>query len=370
MAADRGRDLKFSLLSDLDRFDVDEAARQLDDVGDAAKETGRRLDDLGDDAKAVDLDRKLGDDAKAAARKVDDAFDRIARASRTSADKVDRETRDMRDSLGDVGDEARDTAREMGASFSEGGDIADGLQELASNAGVYFGPLGAALGIAGGIGVGLFRAHLEQLREDASALFDSMLEDGTTKLTQAAVNARIQQAASEDPISFTKDAQRIEDTIAAYKLQGVAVEDIIRAKNGDVEATDRVNAALEANRRRLQATTDAAGNYVDGNENARAAVDLLKREVNENAEAYSIAARALDTTRRSTDTTTSSVDKVRNAYGKARAAMGDPIRAEIDFRAPQPRELQLARLNMQRYFERNPITIPVKPGQRPIRDIP
>lgn len=363
MAADRGRDLKFSLLSDLDRFDVDEAARQLDDVGDAAKDAGRRLEDLDDGARTAGraLDDRLGGDAKSAARKVDGAFDAIARSARTSADKVDRETRDMRDSLGEVADEGRDTAREMAASFSEGGDIGDALQELAANAGNVLGPIGAAGGILGGVFIGLFRAQLEQLKADASDLFDAMIEDGTTKLSQAAVAARIQQAASEDPVSFAKEAQRIEDTIDAYRLQGVAVEDIIRAKAGDVEATDRVTAALEANRRRLQATTDAAGNYVDGNENARAAVDLLKREVNENAEAWRVAAAAVDVTRRSTDTTTSSVDKVRDAWGKARAAMGDPITAEVDLRAPTPAQLRMLRAGIQAGL--GTIVVPVKPGQ-------
>lgn len=382
MADTRGRDLKVSILSDTSKFDLSDAADDLDDLAqssDKATDELRRLAAQGQDAQR-ELDRlnsevkdngleRLGTDAKETARKVDAAFDDIARSARTSSRKVDDETHDMRDSLNDVKDEARDTAREMGASFSGGGDIADGLQEVAANAGRYLGPIGEAGGLVGAAFIGLFMAQMEELRQQASALFDDMIESNSTKLSKTVIDARINAAASEDPGAFGKEFEQVEKLIENYHLLGITVEDVIRAKYGDVEASSRVDDAIASNKRRLQGHVDELGNWVDGNETARAALDQLKGKVDESSGAYALATRAMDANRRSTDETKSSVDKVKEAFGKARAAMGDPIEAEVNVNAPTPYELAKIRLDMQRYYERNPVTIPVKPGQRPIRDV-
>ena len=101
--SDRGRDLKVAILSDADRFDLAKPADQLDTLATAATRADRALDQLDIQDAARDLDR-FGDEAKETARRVDAAFDAIARSSRASTRQVADDSGSIRRKLRDIGD--------------------------------------------------------------------------------------------------------------------------------------------------------------------------------------------------------------------------------------------------------------------------
>lgn len=169
--ADRGRDLKVNILSDADRFDLDQPARELDDLGKAAKDAG------------TDMDR-LVTDAKGTATKVDGAFDKIAKSSKSNLRKVDDDAHKAEVGIREMGDEATSTSKEAAASFTSVESGLDAIQEIAANAFAGFGPAGLAAGAAAAVGMGLVFSQLqksteqadlarERVRELADAIYDA-----------------------------------------------------------------------------------------------------------------------------------------------------------------------------------------------------
>lgn len=352
--ADRGRDLKFSILSDTSKFDLGDAGNQLDDLGDATRTAGRTLDDLDRDASRVNLEDTLGGDAKRTAAKVDTAFDAIARSSRTAARKLDDDTDKIRTSVRDVGDEAGSTAREAAASFGSSGDIGDALQELAANAPAALGPLGLAFGAIAGIGVGLFRAKTEALKERVDELVDAMIDAGG-RLSKEFVDSEV--------LKLVKDgeAARLEELVKRYKLVGVTVRDVIRARAGDEDALRRVQAALDRETRRRKASTDEMGR-------SEAAVAALSDGINAGAEALRLAKEATEDYRNATGdaakTVKTSAATAKGSWDDLRANLGKPIRPRVVAQMPSASELAAIRSGIMRGIG----TIPVqfrKPGQSP-----
>lgn len=237
--ADRGRDLKFSILSDVSQLNTDVAARGLDKLGDAAKDAGRNLDRLEDDAKGLNL-TGLGDDARDAARDVDDAFDTIARASRRSSKAIDDDTDNMKRSLRDVGDEARSSATEAFSSFDGSLDsFADGFSEVAAEAGDLFGPAGLAIGGALAVGANIFyegyKEKQEQLKELLSDFTDEMIENNG-RVSEEFINTKI--------AALGVDKLREYDQVA--KEAAISTADFIRAVSGDPAAIERVTEQLSS----------------------------------------------------------------------------------------------------------------------------
>lgn len=248
--ADRGRDLKFSILSDLSQLNTDDAARGLDDVGDAAKSAGKNLERLEDDAKGVDLDQ-LGDAAKDTARKVDDAFDTIARASRQSTSKVDDDLTKSKAGLDDFKSESASTARESAASFSgEFSDVGDAIQETAANAFGGFGPAGAAAGAAAAIGIGFATKAITESRERVKELAGEIIDAGG-RITTDGLFARISDAATDGKLEKLSRAARTLG-IDASGLQAIFRDsDSARAF---VQSLDAIAPAQESvNRTRIDA---------------------------------------------------------------------------------------------------------------------
>lgn len=261
--ANRGRDLTFSLLSDTDRFELENPARDLENLADAAGDTGRALTDLDRDAAGTDLQRlgttakevgrdlekleadakgtdldKLGDDAKAAAAKVDDAFEKIAASSRSNLSKVDDDTKRAAAGLDDFKDEAGSSGREAAASFSGGfEDITDFVQETAANAFGGFGVIGQAAGIAGAIGLGVIGTAVaeakERVKELANAFRDVKIDGGDMAETVRVVLDDLKD--SGDLVGLARDA----------KLLGVDWATLVRAMAGSVPDLENVNAKLD-----------------------------------------------------------------------------------------------------------------------------
>ena len=335
--ASRNRDLTFSLLSDANAFDLAAPARELEDLSDTAKDTARGLDDLERDARRVDLEGTLGRDAKAAAGKVDDAFDTIARASRKSARKVDDDTDDMKRSVGDVGDEAKSTATEMAASFSGAGDdVVGAFQELGANAGAAFGPIGVAAGVAASVGLGLIRAESEKLKEMTSELVQDMIDAGG-KLNDAAIDARVQQMATDDPANFIKFNEQA-------KAAGINIRDVARARAGDVAAIERVRDAIE--KQIIKQREASEGSYV-AQRGPIGGLQDLRQELNLTTKATVLAQEAVATaTSATTESVLQSTSTAGGAWDDLSGRMRDPITGKIRIRRPSNSEYRKVRQDL------------------------
>lgn len=305
--ADRGRDLKVSILSDASRFDATEPADQLDQLADAAGITRDELVQLARDSddsadvlrrlalRAADaqdelreLDRttdrtgaavdQLGDDSAQVAKRVDASFDKIAAASKRTARDVDHASDRAGESLRDMGDEGTDTAREMAASFDGTSDgIQDAMQEAATNVLATLGPLGAAVGVAGGMALGFLRGQAEQLKEAVSDVVGQLLDQGSNS-RQALVTDRLRQLAEEGTIL---------DLANQARTAKVDVSDYLRAVAGDPDAIERTRAALWKYSTEMGASTEA---YTAGGMAAAA----MRDELNRSEEVWRLASDAVD----------------------------------------------------------------------------
>ena len=284
---DKGRDLKVSVLSDADEFDLGKPARDLEDLGDAARSAGTELSQLSDagDQLAVvgsdasdasrDLDRlgsaakdaerdlhklgraDLGDtdkdakkaakavdgmahDADAAAKKVDGAFDKIAASSKRAAKDVDKSMDKAGEGLDEFKDESAGTAREAAASFTGSfDDVAGTVQEVMANAFAGFGPIGMAGGIAAAAGIGFLVSSIteakERVKELAAGLLDLKLDPDMDT-----ASGRIRQVLDE-----LKDAGDLERFRSATEAAGISWADYVTALAEGGDKAERVKAQLQ-----------------------------------------------------------------------------------------------------------------------------
>lgn len=386
--ADRGRDLKFSILSDVDQFDTDKPAKGLEDLADAADLAGDAVDRLSDTARRSDLDRlhrdaKDGQDsledlergARDTARGVDTAFDKIAKSSRANVrQKLDEDTDHAKHSLKEVGEEAQDTGREMAASFSGStDDILGAVQELAANAGVAFGPIGGALSVALGAGLGTFFANWtkkkEQLTQDVQD-FTAALVEGQGKLSEEFLNQRIAEI----------DPKKLKDLAAAARDANLGVTDVIRAYAGDPEAIDAVNGKLDKAQKALRDTgiagseaDPALATYGAAVSKVRDELGLTTQAMGESKTAYELMRDAMQKPTVPTVDGSKAIGEADNTRARVERALKRRVNIPIGVDgASVDRATQAAWLKADAYFRRNPITIRTKgpTGQRPIRDVP
>lgn len=264
--ADRGRDLKVSILSDVDRFDLDKPVEQLEKLGKEALETAKELDKSVD--KIDDSFDALAKDAKSTADKVDNAFDKIAKSSRSNLRKVDDDTDKAKKGLDDFKDEASSTGREAAASFSGGfNDITDAIQETAANAFAGFGPAGAAAGLAAAAGLGFITNKLqetaEKIKEVRDNLTDLFKDPGTTQLDRV-----------EDFFTFLRDNGDLPGLQKALKAAGVSMSEFIDAGVNGGPKVDEIKRKLFE----LGNTTSGLAGLWDGNVRAaQGAYDALNQ---------------------------------------------------------------------------------------------
>jgi hypothetical protein len=224
--------------------DVDDLARSgrgLDDLGRDADQAGRKLDGLGKDSKAAgdDVD-KLGKDVKATAGKVDNAFGQIAKASKAASRDVDKEMDKAGQGVDDFKDEANSSAKEAAASFTGSfDDVASTVQEIAANAFAGFGPLGAAAGLAAAAGIGVLVSSItaakERVKELSAGLLDLRLSDEFSDK-----GARIRQVL--DQLKDDGDLVRFKD---AARDAGISWTDYVTALAEGGPVADKVNAQLQ-----------------------------------------------------------------------------------------------------------------------------
>lgn len=279
--ADRGRDLKVSILSDVDKFDVDPAARGLEQLGDAAKAGAREVDDalekIDRSGKHVD---SLGDQAHATAAKVDDAFDRIAKSARTSSRKVDDAMDDAGRGMDDFKDEAGGSGREAAASFSGGFDDVTGfVQETAANAFAGMGKIGAAAGVAAAVGIGILTAEMEAVKERIKETADALFQLG-----KDGADAFDRQVDALDRLQGQGNLANYRD---AVRNVGASWEDFVKGMGGDAEALERV-------RQKADEAANQYGGLATAWDDAAKGGQVLTGFIGEQRDAMQLAAKDLD----------------------------------------------------------------------------
>jgi len=290
--ADKGRDLKVSILSDADQFDLASPADDLERLGDAAGDAGRDLERLGDASRDLDdlgtaarsagddLDRlgragddldqvardarkagagvdDLGDDATSAAKRVDGAMDKIAAASKRSAADVDKSMDKASKGLDEFKDEAAGTSREAAASFSGSfDDVASTVQEVAANAFSGFGALGMAGGIAAAAGIGFLVTSITEAREKVKELAAGLLDLKLDPDMDTAAG-RVRQV-----LDSLKDAGDLERFRTAAKDAGISWSEYVRALAEGGPIADKVREQIRLNADEfagLEGVTTSAG---------------------------------------------------------------------------------------------------------------
>jgi hypothetical protein len=320
----RARDLTFSIVSETDRFDTERPSRDLEDLARTARDTGDEFDQ--------------------AARDADDAMDALARSTRVAAGKVDDDSDRMKRSLRDVGDEAGSTAREAAASFSSSGDIGDALQEVAANAPATLGPLGLAFGAVAGIGVGLFRAEADKLKERVDTLVDEFIEAGG-RLSKEFIDGEVLQLVKDG------EAARLEELVDRYDLAGITYRDMVRARAGEEAAIDRITAALDAESgRRKTSEADMT--------RSEAAVAALRDGIGAGEEATRLAKLAMEEYQDATEVGTA---KAGEDWNTLRLNMERGITAPVKVNAPSAAQLNAIRLGIVRGIGPVSVTAKVTP---------
>lgn len=362
MAADRGRDLQFRVLSDLSELDTDGAARQLDDLGDAGDRAGRKLDDALDTStrKLDDLDRAardtgrgvddglgtatrstedFGDQARDTARRVDDAFDAIKRSSRTNLKAVDDDLDKAGRGLDDFKEEAAGSGREAAASFQGGfDDITGFVQETAANAFSGFGPLGAAAGVAAALGIGVItkvfqdsKDRAEEAKQEISDWVQAFV-DGQGRIQEATIQSKLQD--------LFGDPERYKQIATDAREAGIGIELYGRALAGDVSALQAV-----------KEKTDAASEALDANQS----------RTTESEAATLRQANALKRVQGELGLTKGSLDSARNAYRDLDNASRAGITMDVRVDAPTPSELDA--INRRIRSGIGTVVVPVEAGQ-------
>lgn len=347
--ADRGRDLKISVLSDADRFDLSDPADQLERLGDNAKDAGRDLDKTTDElrrlalqgqdaqreldrlnaeAKGNDIDA-LGKDAKDTATKVDSAFERIAASSKSNLRKVDDDLDRAGKGMDDFKDEAQSTAREAGASFSGSfDDVADTIQEVAANAFAGFGPLGAAAGLAAAAGMGYVISKVQESRERVKELTGAFLDLRKQGIDPAADSAAhlADELDAAQLSQFKRDADEL----------GLSYEVLKAAFDGNAEAIETARNAIKRYN-----DENARGNPMTGEQ-----ADLHERlsiKLNETEQAYKNSADAaafLGSAQQDAADSTATLTKAMEDHANAIDSFVDPVTTYTELLAEKERKEQ------------------------------
>lgn len=245
---------KISLLSDVAGFlkgtkSVEDA---LDDVADSLDQVAR--DTATDAEKAADtLEQEF-------TRAFDKVKTEAKQTGRRVGDDLDDGTKKAGDGIQGLKEEAGQSAREMAASFDGSVEsISDMAQEIAAQAGVAFGPWGAAAGVAAGIGIGALTAHLSDLGERAAETKEKAIElaneldevDGNPELVDWLDRIKT----SLDEIVDTQEwfefwqkdggTTRFEKWNTDVKEFGLSWQDMIAAMTGDSAALGTVLGSLD-----------------------------------------------------------------------------------------------------------------------------
>lgn len=285
--ADRGRDLKVSILSDAEKFDLTKPSQELEQLSTDAKTAGDGLDQLATNAKDT-------------ARKVDTAFDQISTSSKAHFNRrVTEDVEGAKHKLGEFKDEAHQSAREAAASFSGAATDVQSLgQEILANAPAAFGAAGGAIGVALASGFGLlyqkWTETKQKIKQEAGEIAQALV-DTNGIISESFIDNKLQQFLQDGTLQQL--AKQADDA-------GVSVRDFQRAVAGDPKAIERVNRQL--NESQHQFNLNAAGSI-----NA--------------ADAISVHNKQLDAIRKKLGITTEAVDAGTASYQLYKQAVEQPV---------------------------------------------
>lgn len=245
---------KIQLLSDVAGF-----LKGTKSVEDALEEVADSLDDV---ARQTETDAKEA--SETLEREFRDAFDKVKTEAKQAGKKVGDDLDDGAKQAGEgiqgLKEEAGQSAREMAASFDGSAEsIADMAQEVAAQAGVAFGPWGAAAGVAVGVGIGAVTAHLQEVAEKAAEAKEKAIEladeldevDGNAALVAwlDRIKATLDEITdTQEWFEFWQDGPqtRFEEWNAGVKEFGLSWRDMTRAMTGDSDSLNTVLAQLDA----------------------------------------------------------------------------------------------------------------------------
>jgi polyhydroxyalkanoate synthesis regulator phasin len=206
-----------------------------DDVADALEKVSDSLDDVVRDGErgTDELERSFAELARDARKHGDDVGDGLGRGFKKAGAGAD-----------DFKQEANQSLRETAASISSVEDGLDAVQEIAANAFVGFGPVGAGAGLVGALGLGLVTEELrtqqqesDELRSRLTSAYAAAVEAGRDYLDEAQLIAEVNSLLF-DP-ERADEYRRLQEEAARI---GVDVETYTRAIAGDEES---INVALE-----------------------------------------------------------------------------------------------------------------------------
>lgn len=243
---------KFELLANVAGF-----LKGAGDVEQAVDDVAGSLDDLARDSQ-TSADKA----SDALERKFTDALEAVQAEAKETGRKLGNDVHDgtkrAGDGMDDLKDEAKQSARETAASFSDVSDALDLVQEIAANAFGGFGPAGMAAGALAAVGIGLLKTGLDAAKEKADQTKDRVLTlaDAIAEVggDPKAINWAEQLRDVMKEIVDTKEwfefwqnapVDRLTDWTAKVKAYGVAQTDVMRAATGDTAALARVNATLD-----------------------------------------------------------------------------------------------------------------------------
>jgi hypothetical protein len=193
----------------------------------------------------------------------DKAFDKLEPGFRDmvkSSNKAEQAVKDIGDKgfkkaskgADDFKDEANSSLRETAASISSVEDGLGAVQEIAANAFVGFGPVGAGAGLVAALGFGLLLENMTAQKEAADEIkqalgdaYRTAAEEGRNYLSEA----QIISAASDILFDPAKKAQAAADA----KAIGVDLQTFVRAMAGDEDA---IAVAIELGNQKYQERLD------------------------------------------------------------------------------------------------------------------
>lgn len=200
------------------------------------KKAGASVEDIGDDLD--DMAREASD----AGNKMERTFRDIARESSDAGRKIGRDMKDGTDKakkgVDDFRQEASSSMRETAASISSVEDGLDAVQEIAANAFVGFGPVGAGAGLVAALGFGLLLENLNEQNEAIAAqkqyyadAYQSAADEGRKFLD---VQTILREA---NDIQFNPDrANEYKRALEQSKALSLDINDVLLARAGDEEA--------------------------------------------------------------------------------------------------------------------------------------
>jgi hypothetical protein len=281
--ADRGRDLKFSILSDVSQFDLAEPARQLDDLGRGAQDAQRGLSTFGRDARTT-------------ARDVAASFDAIPRAATPALGGL---SGTASKAMGGVRRifkrEGKAAAADLVSSFAGASDLGGVASSMAVTLPSLFGPVGVAIGGLLATGLAFFtKAWSEnkaKIEKDTQDLFNALVE-GQGRVDQAFIQSKVKQFVSDGTY----------DQLAAQARDAkVSVDDLVLAHAGDEAALSRVRDQLATNEAAIRGHITATWDDKNAQDAALLPLQKVAGGLREQASASDKAKSAYDRLRETVD---------------------------------------------------------------------